>query len=358
MSYEVDVLAVGNESQSGDAFALRFGDFVNNPNNQYVVVIDGGFKESGEKLVQRIRNEYKSNHVDLVISTHPDNDHVSGLHVVLEEMEVDTLWMHRPWNKNEKVKSISEDRSLSLLGLPISKLKKSLECAYDLEKLAVKKGITIEEPYQGKSAFEGVLHVLGPSEDFYNQLAMEFEKSGSHSLLQKVKRAILEAWHTDELAEPESGSVSPRNNSSVVLLVRLGEDHFLFCGDAGVEGLDHAVTYANTNGYDIAANVKYHQVPHHGSKRNLGPTILNQLVGPILPENQLGQKEAFISAAVQGDPKHPSKRVINALIRRGVKVNPPTAGRDQYFRSLDVPMRENWFPMTSLGFYSTYDEED
>lgn len=93
MSYEVDIIAVGSESSSGDAFALRFGNFSTDPSQQTVVVIDGGYTDSGKKLVERIRNEYGTNSVDLVISTHPDNDHVSGLHVVLEEMEVGTLWI-------------------------------------------------------------------------------------------------------------------------------------------------------------------------------------------------------------------------------------------------------------------------
>ena len=56
MAYEVDILAVGNESKSGDAIALRFGDFVNNPSDQTIVVIDGGFRDSGKKLVERIKN--------------------------------------------------------------------------------------------------------------------------------------------------------------------------------------------------------------------------------------------------------------------------------------------------------------
>jgi len=130
MAYEVDILAVGDESQSGDAIALRFGDFMNNARDQRVVVIDGGFQTSGERLVNRIRNEYGTEHVDLVISTHPDQDHISGLHVVLEELDVGELWIHRPWNMSEQVRLLAEDRSLSVSGLGSRKLKESLESAY------------------------------------------------------------------------------------------------------------------------------------------------------------------------------------------------------------------------------------
>ncbi len=361
MAYEVDIIAVGEESSSGDAFALRFGDFINKPGDQRVVVIDGGFKDSGEKLVNRIRNEYGTNHVDLVISTHPDNDHISGLHVVLDELDVDTLWMHRPWYKSEQIKKSAEDRSL-MAELTADKIKKSLESAYDLEKLANKKGVTIEEPYQGKSAFDNTLHVLSPSEEFYCALVSEFEKGGVvsvASMVEKTKRVISEMWHRDELAEPEEDAVHPRNNSSVILLAQFGDKHFLFCGDAGVKALNHATDYATRGSYDIATRVTYYQVPHHGSKRNLGPTILDRIVGPIhQTENYRNGKQAFISAAVKGAPKHPSNRVINALTRRGVAVNPPTCGGDQCFHSPDVPTRPNWHNLTPFGFLPTYEEDD
>ena len=108
MSYEVDIRAVGDESKSGDAIALRFGEFITDPNSQRVVVIDGGFRDSGEDLVKHIKGFYETNTVDLVIATHPDNDHVSGLRVVLEEMEVLELWMHRPWAHGAQVRSLVE----------------------------------------------------------------------------------------------------------------------------------------------------------------------------------------------------------------------------------------------------------
>lgn len=357
MAHEVDILAVGDNSQSGDAIALRFGDFVNNPNDQRIVVIDGGFKESGEKLVELIRQTYNTDYVDLVISTHPDNDHVSGLHVVLEELKVGELWLHRPWLRSESIKTRVKNRVTTVLGLA-SKLEKSLESAYDLEQLAIKKNIKIIDPFQGLSAFDNKLHVLGPSEEFYLEQVANFEKSSSYSLVEKTKRMIEEFWHQDELADPEEGATSSRNNSSVVLLAQLGDDTFLFTGDAGVSALHHAADYADLNNFDIASNVQYQQVPHHGSKRNLGPEILNRIIGPKVAEGIIhpAGKTAFISAAALST-KHPSQRVINALTTRGVKVA-ATQGQNQCFRSLDVPVRPGWVPIVHLEFAARYEEEN
>lgn len=354
MSYEVDILAVG-DSKSGDAIALRFGDFINNPGDQKVVVIDGGFRADGEKLVKRIREDYNTEVVDLVISTHPDGDHINGLSVVLEELEVKELWMHTPWNVSEDVKKLIEDTELSESKLR-NKIKKSLEAAYNLEKLANEKEIPIVEPFEGLSAFDNTIHILGPSMDYYFELAADFDmtttKQSISSFFQKVKGLIIERWDDEKLVDPDDNAVSARNNSSVITIVQL-DKHFLFLADSGVPAIHNALKYTESKDYDISANIRYLQIPHHGSKRNVGPTILDKIIGPKLPQGQTKSMTTFVSAI--GDEKHPSKRVRNALLRRGVKVA-ETCGKDQCYRSLDVPLRENWGPIIYAEFCGSYEE--
>jgi len=357
MSYEVDIHAVGEESSSGDAIALRFGNFLTNPSDQYVVVIDGGFKSSGEKLVKRIKEEYKTTQVDLVISTHPDRDHINGIQVILEELTVKELWMHTPWNISESIKSMAEIRDMSPLSFS-STIKKSLQAAYDLEKLAIQKGVKIVEPFEGTSKFGNRIHVLGPSLDYYYELVSQFEDSPSNlslsTMVQKVKKTMTEFWHKDELTDPSDDDVNARNNSSVITLAQL-EDTFLFLGDSGVPAITNAVNYTDSKNFDLKTKIKYLHVPHHGSKRNLGPSILNRIIGPILPKDQKIGKTAFISAA-PNHPKHPSKRVRNALIRRGLNVS-ETCGSDHCYKSTDVQLRPGWVPLTYVDFCEIYDEE-
>jgi glyoxylase-like metal-dependent hydrolase (beta-lactamase superfamily II) len=76
--YEIDFLAVGEESQSGDAIALRFGNLNGDRSDQFIMVIDGGSKADGEKLVEHIQKYYKTDYVNAVLLTHPDADHASG----------------------------------------------------------------------------------------------------------------------------------------------------------------------------------------------------------------------------------------------------------------------------------------
>lgn len=357
MSYEVDIHAVGEESTSGDAIALRFGKFLTDPSDQCVVVIDGGFKSSGEKLVKRIKEEYNTTHVDLVISTHPDRDHINGIRVVLEELTVGELWMHTPWNISESVKTMAEVQDLSPW-VSSSAIKKSLQAAYDLEKLAIQKGVKIVEPFEGTSRFGNKIHVLGPSLDYYYELVSQFEDSPNglslSSMMEKVKKTITELWHRDELVDPSDDDVNARNNSSVITLIQL-EETFLFLGDSGVPAITNAANYTDSKNFDLKTNVKYIHIPHHGSKRNIGPSILNRIIGPILPKDQKVGKTAFISAAPD-HPKHPSKRVRNAFIRRGVDVS-ETCGSDHCYKSTDVPLRPGWIPITYVEFCENYDEE-
>jgi hypothetical protein len=60
---------------------------------------------------------------------------------------------------------------------------------------------------------------------------------------------------------------------------------------------------------------KFVQIPHHGSKRNVGPAILNRLIGSPVAQGT-NKFTAFVSVPKKGEPKHPSKRVTNAFMRR------------------------------------------
>ena len=47
MGYEVDIIGVGQESKSGDAIAIRWGNLYGQRSEQKVMVSDGGFKVCG-----------------------------------------------------------------------------------------------------------------------------------------------------------------------------------------------------------------------------------------------------------------------------------------------------------------------
>ena len=97
------------------------------------------------------------------------------------------------------------------------------------------------------------------------------------------------------------------------------------------------------------------QAQHHGSRRNIGLTLLDRLRGPKPPQEQ-PYKKGLVSAA-KDDAKHPSKRVANAFRRRGARMYGMTNGQT-YRQYVNAPERTGWIPAKPLPFYEDVGERD
>jgi beta-lactamase superfamily II metal-dependent hydrolase len=136
----------------------------------------------------------------------------------------------------------------------------------------------------------------------------------------------------------------PENSSSVILLPSLGGFKALFTGDADSVALTQAADYAAMQlGIDLS-NLNLLQVPHRGSRHNVGRTILNRIRA----------RHAIISAAPEGAPKHPSRRVTNALIRRGTEVCATLGNSIRFFNSR-LPLRRNWGTVPLIPFHEKFE---
>lgn len=333
MQYEIDFLPVGDGESGGDAITLRYGDF-SDPQKQYVVVIDGGTKESGKKIVEHIKKYYGATFIDLVVATHLHQDHTSGLTEVLENFKVGKLAMHLPWSYTEEIKKMTKTES-STKKLE-TKLEKSISTISALEDLATEKDVEIIEPFHGEYLLDDNFLVLSPSEDYYKELLANFENTPEvkkeYSIIDDVKTFaksaiewIEESLHIETLSD-DYEDTTPENNSSLVLLFKIDEKRFLFTGDAGKDALNKVIEYSESIGKNLE-NIDFLDVPHHGSKRNVGPSILNHLKPTM----------AYISCPKEGDPKHPSRKVKNALIRRDCNVF-TTKGSSLAFNTI----RDGW----------------
>lgn len=365
MGYEVDFIPDGEGERGGEAIAIRLGNLSGQRSEYAVIVIDGGSKDTGKALVEHIKKFYGTEQVDLVISTHPDADHSSGLSVVLEELDVRLLWMHRPWEHAQDIKDSFKNGRITTQGLKET-IKKALEDAHDLEEIANKKNpkIPIVEPFS-ESFTDGSkpLLVLGPSQEYYEKLLPNYretpEPKENASLLKMAAAVIKEAvnwvaesWGAETLTDPQPNETSAENNSSVITLLQSGNDKLVFMGDAGVEAISAAIAKAAGLGIDLK-KASFVHVPHHGSKHNMGPTMLNALVGQKLSAQQ-STKISIVSAPQKGDPKHPSRKVVNAFKRRGVQVF-ATKGTKIWHHSADAPAR-GWGNATELPFYDSVAE--
>ncbi len=346
MAYEIDYIPVGTGEKGGDAIAIRYGDF-SSPATQHVVVIDGGTKESGKALVEHIKTHYGTSYVDAVIASHLHNDHISGLSEVFDGLTIGKLVAHCPWDYTQAIQKMT-NTTATQRGLE-TRLEKSLSTLSTLIDLATEKGVQVIQPFAGEQVHEG-LYVLGPTKEYYQQLLANFgvtpEVKDGHKIEQfigAVKEAanwVAEALHIETLSD-DYADTSPENNSSFVLLLAVEGKRFLFTGDAGKDALGRAIDFAEASKVSLH-KIDFFDVPHHGSKRNLGPTILNRLM----------PAHAFISCPPQGDPKHPSRKVVNALIRRNCNPGSTKRGKTICHPSADAPQRDGWGPLAPETFFN------
>lgn len=365
IGYEIDFLPVGNGERSGDAIAVRYGT----PGNYKVMVYDGGTKESGQALVDHIKKYYQTTRVDYMVNSHPDADHSSGLSVVLEQLDVRELWMHRPWEHSAKISDYFNDGRITDESLA-ERLKAKMAAAYALEKLAMDKGIPIYEPFRG--AMIGDFVVLSPEQHWYlHTLVPEFEKSPEQKkqvvdaalslLLKSMAEAagkivtwIAEQWGIETLRE--NVETSAENESSVVLYGVIDSRGILLTGDAGVRALTATADFTESSGVSLPADLRFAQIPHHGSRHNVSTSVLDRVIGPRKPtDDGATTKTAFVSAG-KDSTTHPRKMVVNAFLRRGAKVV-ATQGETKR-HSHKMPPRDGWIAATPLSFSNQVESWD
>ncbi|GAB6146786.1 ComEC/Rec2 family competence protein [Desulfocicer niacini] len=337
--FEIDFLSVGN-GKSGDAISIRYSI----ADNTRIHVVDGGFQETGEQLIEHINDYYNSpSCIDAVVVTHPDGDHAGGLRILFDDFEIKELWMLRPWLYADEL----IDRFKRFTS--VENLKKRLKELYPniskLEELAEENGVPIFEPFQGSQI--GDFTVLAPSKEHYLNLVVESEKTpeatkaeqesileAAGNLLKKAVNFIRSAWGEEVFPEEDT---SPENNMSVVQFAKLCGENILLTGDAGRATLSEAIEYAPAEGLYLPG-IDRIQVPHHGSRHNVNSEILDRILGP--KQSSVSENFSAIISAAKEDKNHPRKAVIRAFIHRGGKVI--TTEGVSVRTSRNAPQREGW----------------
>jgi len=346
-SYQIDFLDIGDK-ESGDCIILQWNNIFNNK----IAVIDTGYSNDGKKIKDFINKYHNTNKIDLVIITHADADHIGGLKYILEEMEVEELWIHKPWEYNNDLKSLFLDGRITNHSIS-ERLKIFLENAYEAVKIANKKNIKIYEPFKGLS-FDDTIFILGPTTDFYKNLIPEFLNEKPNIL-----SAVLEAFKdtipiTSTLFKDEilndNVTTSAKNNSSVICYFNIDNRTSLFTGDAGIKALNQIIDDPIILSF-LNSTLTMMQIPHHGSKNNIGPSILNKLLGE--PQNNNKEIVAIASCAKNSSKKHPHPAVTNAFKRRGAKIF-TTQGLTHCHSYNNSSNRQGWNKAKDVEFIEQY----
>lgn len=363
MGYEIDFIGVKNQQSKKDADAIVIRWKEND--NYKIAIFDGGFQPHGEKMVEHLNQYYFSDMsdkiIDYVFVSHPDQDHASGLKEILNNFNIKALYMNRPWLYVNELYDKRDDLRITEKSLS-ERLKKKYSYISDLEEIADKIDIPIYEAFQGCSIDDKFI-ILSPTKDFYLDLICESCKTplinenaekpwmftDTIRNIPKYIRNLIESWTIEKLKEDVM--TTPENEMSTVILASMpinkDKEHILLTGDVGKRGLTIALDYAKKIKMLLNKNVNFYQIPHHGGRRNITPSIMNKMVGDIVDENNFDGRIAYASSSEGSN--HPLQMVVNAYIRRGVKVYSNNNGETIHY-SKDMPMRSGWSKLQEMEF--------
>ncbi len=204
--------------------------FIRAPNNKYILVDGGPDKKVLDCLAKHMG--FWERTIDLVVLTHPHQDHFFGLNYVL-------------------------DRYITL-SFATERLNNNTGSYRDLNRKIGEKKIA------QRTVFAGDRYRIG--EDLF--IAIE---SPSHQLLQR--------------SSPNGVIGESREFASIILKLTYGNFDVIFTGDAQAEALGE-VASENQNKIEVL------QVPHHGSKTGLNRGIIEQLA-PELAVISVGAKNRY-----------------------------------------------------------------
>lgn len=318
------------------------------------ILIDGGCGQDSEAILEFLRRRgYTS--FWAAVCTHKHNDHASGLIKLIESSQLTFYngWMH------DMRRHIAPD-VLRRVSASDSSIAAARDVTERLSKAFTNRKIPIHEPFAGECiAGYPNIFVLGPSVPFYEKALKEFIDADLRPENNTSLSALIAASHAlgglhrplgslgtvptgysalsslsggrnlpalTGLLANSSVQVAPKtqpfNSTSVILGIRDGACKMLLTADAGTEAL--ACVSAEWN------HLTYLGVPHHGSDGNLSQRDIERFCPQF----------AIISA--KGDASHPSRSIVNGLVKVGAKVASTHRSGHLQFSFGAVPPRSDY----------------
>jgi beta-lactamase superfamily II metal-dependent hydrolase len=311
-------------------------------NNDYVILIDGGNRGDGQKVIKHLDDYILTpagkNAPDLIVCTHHDKDHVGGLVDVVNHYgnQIGEIWINNPAEHMGQInyQHLEESFRNKSQAKQYEVILESLTDLDDFISVVGKKQISRYTALAGRNKFNGIISVLGPSDNFYKSLLPgmgnldDFVNSEADWAYKSIfgSPTVNEALET---ASPcpivdEENTTSATNNSSVILEIKRNDSRYLFTGDAGVQAFEDVESRISLE------NIYWLDVPHHGSRRNLSSKLIDTM----------SPKVCYISA--NGSVKHPRRALVNCLRKHGAKVFGTHKGGNKWHHAGTFPDRTDY----------------
>ncbi|MEG6588001.1 ComEC/Rec2 family competence protein [Paenibacillus barengoltzii] len=116
----------------------------------HTMLIDAGNNDQEQAMLDYLRS-YGVNHLDIVIGTHPDADHIGGLDRVIDRLDIGEIYMPRIQSNTKTYESLLN--SIRNKGLKVKTAKAGLELAWDEQvKVSMIAPVTVTDDSNNMSA--------------------------------------------------------------------------------------------------------------------------------------------------------------------------------------------------------------
>lgn len=293
------------KASCGDSIIITYGKEMSN-----YILIDGGIgRECYRQLVKFSKKivEEKSK-INLLILTHTDSDHISGILKLFTSREFDfnivnEMWFNYGTFLNKALdRDIRNDKNVIYLqdeGCEISwKQGNRLENVLKNENILLETVIKKLDKYNIEGAY---ITILSPSIEVLKEFNENWEMEND-----KVAEISAEYDYSEDIemlnAKAFVGNITLANKSSIAFLFEYESMKILFLGDAAP---DEVVNSLQELGYseDRPLYVDFCKISHHASKHNTN----NKLIKLIQCQN-------FLISTNQTTSGRPSKECLSRII--------------------------------------------
>lgn len=312
-----------------DAIFVELCDLVG---NRVSLLVDGG-KQTDLPLVKAYYDLYHAQNPLVVVSTHPDSDHINGLIEFMQVVRPTALIVNNPCEVAERASLVQTSR-YHLSGQNHNALIGALDRRQTLLATAQRNRVPSYSAYADASPIfrwgRWQVYVLNPVFSEYVKLWTDVETlktvydNGDDEtyiqLLLNHSRSILD----------DGIDTSGMNNSSIMLFIEGYGEKFLLTGDADMKAIYSAARYKDLS------NLSFLDVPHHGSRCNMNSAIIEHF----------RPRWAFVSA--DGSTKHPRTAVLRKLQQVGSIVCSTHQNKESiyYFSGIGRP---GYLPVSTWG---------